>query len=113
MTAIELLDFLGFIIHPNNSFFKPKQNITFLELNINSRDMKISLTRKKRHSYQTLQNPRQTIKYKAWMIGLWNMWTFITNTWKKINALKKSKGSFDAKMLLENYKETLSGNTKI
>ena len=49
MTAIELLDFLGFIIHPNNSFFKPKQNITFLELNINSRDMKISLTRKKRH----------------------------------------------------------------
>ena len=44
MASIELLDSLGFMIHPDKFSFMPKEYITFLGFNINSKDMKISLT---------------------------------------------------------------------
>ena len=44
MASIELLDSLGFIIQPDKSSFMSKKNITFLGFNINSINMKISLT---------------------------------------------------------------------
>ena len=49
ITSIRLLSSLGFIIHPDKSIFLPKQEITFLEFNINSQKMEITLadTKKK------------------------------------------------------------------
>ena len=44
ITSITLLNSLGFIIHPDESIFLPKQEITFLGFNINSKKMKATLT---------------------------------------------------------------------
>ena len=49
MASIELLDYLGFIIHPGKFTFMPK-NITFLGFKNNSIDMKISLTNLKKEA---------------------------------------------------------------
>ena len=48
MASLELWDSLGFIVHPDKYSFMPKQNITFLGFNINSKDTKISLINQKK-----------------------------------------------------------------
>ena len=45
ITSIEHLGSSGFIIHPDKFSFMPKQNITFLGFNINSRDMNEKITK--------------------------------------------------------------------
>ena len=90
----------------------PKQNITFLAFNIFQEIRKYHLPKQEALWLycQTLQNnPKQTIRYIAQIIGIttyslpgvkYGGFHYKRFEENKVNALKKSKGSFDAKMLL-------------
>ena len=106
----DLLEKLGFFIHPEKSAIKPSQVIEFLGFCINSRNLSISLSKdkecsimKKIHSF--LEDRHHTILELASLIGSFisilpavpfgslhyrNLERF------KIASLKKSKGNFEA-----------------
>ena len=110
ITSIKLLNFLGFIIHPNKSIFLPKQEITFLGFNINSQKMEITLTETlKACCSELLHKNNQTIRYVTKVIGLmtsslpgvkYGAAHFKYLEQDKTNALKISKGCFYAMMIL-------------
>ena len=115
ITSIKLLNSLGFIIHPDKSIFLPKQEITFLGFNINLQKMEITLTDTKKKTWKAccselLHKNNQIIRYVAKVIGLL-MTSSIPGAkygaahykhleQDKANALKISKGRFDAMMIL-------------
>ena len=114
ITSIRLLNLLGFIIHPDKSIFLPKREITFLGFNINSQKMEITLTDTKKETLKAccselLHKNNQTIRYLAKVIGLMTSslpgvkygaahYKYLEQD--KTNALKISKGCFDAMMIL-------------
>ena len=113
MTSLKLLNTLGFTVLADKSLFIPKQNIIFLGLNINSKYMKISLTDQRSEalwvSCQTLLNsPNQVIRSMASGIvhitsqqpGIkYGGFHYKYLKRDKVNTAKKSKGSFDTKMV--------------
>ena len=73
--SIKLLNSLGFIIHPDQSIFLPKQEITFLGFNINPQKMEITFTDTKKETLKAccselLHKNNQTITYVAKVIDL-------------------------------------------
>ncbi|XP_071943241.1 uncharacterized protein [Antedon mediterranea] len=114
METIKMFDSLGFVIHPEKSVFIPTQSITFLGFNINSGNMKITLTSPKIDRLtncitRILATPTPTIRKIAQIIG------YIVSSFPavqygkchyraverdKINALKTARGNFDSKMCL-------------
>ena len=73
--SIKLSSSLGFAIHPGKSIFLPKQEITFLGLNIKSQKMEVTLTDRKKETLNTyccelIHKNNQTIRYVAKVISL-------------------------------------------
>ena len=73
--SIKLLSSLGFIIHPDQYLFLPKQEITFLGFNINPQKMEITFTDTKKETLKAccselLHKNNQTIAYVAKVIDL-------------------------------------------
>ena len=112
--SIKLLNSLGFIIHPDQSIFLPKQEITFLGFNINPQKMEITFTDTKKETLKAccselLHKNNQTITYVAKVIDLMTSSFPVVKygaahdkyyEQDKTNALKISKGCFDALMIL-------------
>ena len=114
IASIKLLNLLGIIIHPDKSIFLPKQEITFLGFNVNSQKMEITFTDTKKETFKAccselLHKNNQTIIYVAKVIGLMTSilpgvkygaayYKYLEQD--KTNALKISKGYFDAMMIL-------------
>ena len=114
IVSVKLLNSPGFIIHPGKSIFLPKQEITFLGSNINSQKMEITLTDTKKETLKAcrselLHKNNQSIRYVAKVIGLMTSslpevkygaahYKYLEQD--KINALKISKGYFDAMAIL-------------
>ena len=108
-TSTKLLNSLGFIIHPDKSIFLPKQ----VGFNINSQKMEITLTDIKEETLKAccselLHKNNQTIRYVAKVMGLMTSSllgvkygaAYYKYKQYKTNALKISKGFFDAIMIL-------------
>ena len=73
--SIKVLSSLGFIIHPDQYLFLPKQEITFLGFNINPQKMEITFTDTKKETLKAccselLHKNNQTIAYVAKVIDL-------------------------------------------
>ena len=73
--SIKVLSSLGFIIHPDQYLFLPKQEITFLGFNINPQKMEITFTDTKKETLKAccselLHKNNQTITYVAKVIDL-------------------------------------------
>ena len=111
ITSIKLLKSLRFVIHTDKFIFLPKQEITFLGFNINLQKMEITLTDTKtlKSCSEMFHKNNQTIRYVAKVIGLMTSSLpgvkYRTAHYKhfeqdKANALKISKGCFDALMIL-------------
>ena len=49
ITAMELFNDLGYVIHPEKSVFLPAKIITFLGFEINSQEMTVELSTEKKH----------------------------------------------------------------
>ena len=75
IASIKLLNLLGIIIDPDKSIFLPKQEITFLGLNVNPQKMEITFTDTKKETFKAccselFHKNNQTIRYVAKVIGL-------------------------------------------
>ena len=112
--TINMFDGLGFVIHPEKSAFIPKQEVKYLGFLINSIEMTISLTQEKRDKLYSLISKLLTVdviqirtvasvlgkiisSLPASSFGALYYRNLETN---KIDALKKSRGNFDAFMTL-------------
>lgn len=113
--AVNLLSKLGFIIHPDKSVFSPSQRIEFLGFILDSTNMTVSLTTKKREKIAQLclqfrqPNKHFTIRQVAMLIG-----TLVSSFpgvkygplyYRDLEAdkdyyLKNNNGNFDAIMTL-------------
>ena len=112
--SIKLLNSIGFVIHPEKSIFLPKQEITYLGFNANSQKLEITLTDTKKETLKAcctelIHKNNQIIRYVAKAIDLMTPnlpgVKYGTAHYKyleqdKTNALKMSKGCFDAMMIL-------------
>ena len=110
--TIIMLDKLGFVIHPDKSAFLPKQIIVFLGFTINSVDMTLTLTDEKILKIETLilqvlNSEKVTIREVARVIGYfisslpavrYGALYYRALEKDKVEALKISKGNFEAKM---------------
>ena len=56
MCAVQVVDSLGFVAHPDKSTFIPSQRLEFLGFILNSVEMTIRLTREKATGLQTACN---------------------------------------------------------
>ena len=105
---------IGFVIHPDKSIFLPKQEITYLGFNTNSQKLEITLTDTKKETLKAccselIHKNNQIIRYVAKVIDLMTSnlpgvkygaghYKYLEQD--KTNALKMSKGCFDAMMIL-------------
>ena len=110
--TIIMLDKLGFVIHPDKSAFLPKQIIVFLGFTVNSVDMTVTLTDEKILKIETLilqvlNSEKVTIREVARVIGYfisslpavrYGALYYRVLEKDKVEALKISKGNFEAKM---------------
>ena len=120
--VVQVLQSLGFVIHPDKSVFQPNTTITFLGFALDSQEMVVSLTKDKvekfcRAGIQLLQKESASIREVAGLVGLIIAYSqafdyglahvkYIEN--EKIEALKISRGNFDVPMSLsEKAKEDI------
>ena len=110
MKIINLFGHLGFIIHPEKSVFVPSQIIEYLGMVINSKNMTISLTLKKKEKIfdlckKLLSEERCLIRDIAKLLGYMSFGFIAVKFGKmhyrnlehvKVHALSISKGNFDA-----------------
>ena len=110
----QLFDSLGFVIHPNKSIFTPSNVIEYLGFVIDSKNMVITLTDKKKlktkqNCCNILEIEKPTIRDVARLLGTLTSCLpgvkFGPLHYKalevcKIEALKRTKGRFDEKLLL-------------
>ena len=107
--TMSLLRNLGFTIHPIKSSFVPSQEIIFLGIVINTQHMAITLTNEKKvkiHEYAKkllvgIPTMREVAKFLGNLSALFEAVTYGRLYYRfieidKINALKLSKGKFDA-----------------
>ena len=114
LKCVEILDSLGFVVHPDKSQFSPSKEMEYLGFLINSETMTVKLTRGKILKLQKLcetilQSQKPTIRNIAQLLGV------ITSSLPavmhgqlhyralescKIEALNVSKGKFDKPMSL-------------
>lgn len=114
--AATLLERLGFIIHPEKSIFSPTQEIEYLGFQINSKDMKVSLTAVRKLDIKTvcinlLEKDKHTIKTVAMVIGKlvaalpavqYGPLYYRSLEQEKIKALKANWGHYDRFMSISN-----------
>ena len=114
IATCEILDSLGFYIHPEKSVFLPCQQLVFLGFNINSVTMSVTLTEEKARNLESLcislRNNRQpTVRITAQVIGTivssfpasrFGALYFRALERDKTKALKANKGDFDSHMTL-------------
>ena len=111
--TMTLLQNLGFTIHPTKSSFLPSQEIILLGFVINTQDMTITLTNEKKvkiHEYAKkllVDTPtiREVAKFLGNLSASFEAFTYGRLFYRfieidKINALKLSKGKFDAPCVL-------------
>ena len=111
---IQILDDLGFVIHPEKSNFQPSQVMEFLGFVIDSVKMRIHMTERKKVSLMnlcraTLDAHRITVRMLAKIIGKFNS-CFIAVPYGKLHyrvlerfktkSLKESCGKFDTMITL-------------
>ena len=110
----ELLEDLGFMVHPLKSKFDPEKSLLFLGFMLDSNDMTITLTQDKvekfkRAAHDLLEKHSPRIREVAGLLGLMTSYTqafdyapahvkSLEND--KIQALRDSKGSFDECMTI-------------
>ena len=114
--TLELLQSLGFVIHPEKSVLQPKKSIKHLGFIINSEEMRVTLSEEKkvkilRSADQLLKSPLVTIRQLARFIGmlvasfpavLWGRLYYRKLESLKKKALKSHKGNYDADIMLNN-----------
>ena len=114
LRTVSLLQSLGFTVHPDKSVLIPQQRIEFLGFILDSTNMRITLTERKKQKIkqkclQLLKTPKPNIRVVAQLIG--NLvatkeaipmaplyYRNLENA--KIEALKTAKGNFDKTMPL-------------
>ena len=110
--CINLLQYLGFKIHPTKSVLEPKQTLTFLRFCINSVNMAVKLTTEKKKSLHEacndlLLHKTQAIRRVAQVIGMivsilpgveYGGSHYRNLEREKTSAIKSNKGSFDGNM---------------
>ncbi|XP_057306859.1 uncharacterized protein LOC130645029 isoform X2 [Hydractinia symbiolongicarpus] len=112
--TVVLLDSLGFTVHPDKSKFEPKQVLEFLGFVIDTVNMTVALTPKKKAAIIDLcqavtQREKITIrtlarligKFTSSLIGVPHGRLYYRSTERlKIESLKKSAGNFDVQITL-------------
>ena len=112
--CVQLLNKLGFVIHPEKSILTPTKALEFLGFQLNSEEMTVSLTPEKQLVIQKeclsalcIKNP--SIRYVCHVIGLlvaafpgvmYGPLYYRSLERDKIDALKHSRGDFDKTMCL-------------
>ena len=114
LSTISLLQELGFVIHPTKSIFVPTQKMTFLGFEIDTLNMTLTLTSKKK---ENIRNIAAALLLQQ-SCSIWSLASFLGNIvssfkavpngklyyrnieQEKIEALKTSKGNFDIKIRL-------------
>ena len=114
LSAISLLQELGFVIHPTKSIFVPTQKMTFSDFGIDTLNMTLTLASKKKENIRNIA-AALLIKQSS---CIWSLASFLGNIvssfkavpneklyyrnieQEKIEALKTSKGNFDIKIRL-------------
>ena len=110
----EVLESLGFVVHPEKSIFQPMTKITFLGFDLDSQTMIVSLNEDKVEKFkkaalQVLGKEFSNIREIAGLVGLMvsytkafdYAWAHVKSLERdKIEALKLSKGNFDVPMSL-------------
>ena len=108
------LDSLGLVIHEEKSVLEPTQNLTFLGFELDSNELTIRLTREKRDkleraALQVFSKNEMSIREIAGLVGLMVSYTpavdYGAAHYRRLEidrneALKVSKGNFDASMTL-------------
>ena len=108
----DLLERLGFVVHPVKSELTPKRSLVFLGFNLDSEEMQISLTEDKEEKLERairdlLGKDLPSIREVAGLVGLMESYSVAVPygsmhakrlEMEKIAALAESKGDFDQRM---------------